>query len=75
MRSHADIVASIGAEKLAALRGVSVHTARSWGQRDAIPADHWAPLADAKLVSLMELAKYAAANPRKRPATAESAAA
>lgn len=74
MRTHADIVAAIGAEKLAALRGVSVHTARSWGQRDGIPAEHWSALDAKKLATLNELAAYAAANPRKRPAEQASAA-
>ena len=61
------IVGQLGAEKLAALRGVSVHTVRSWGQRGGIPAEHWATLEAERLATLKELAEYAAANPRKRP--------
>lgn len=67
MRTHSDIVSAIGAEKLAELRTVSVHTARSWAQRDGIPAEHWAGIAGAGHATLKELAEYAAANPRKRP--------
>lgn len=67
MRSHAEIVSAVGPEKLAAMRGVSVHTARSWAQRDGIPAEHWSALERERLATLKELAEYAAANPRKRP--------
>lgn len=74
MRSHSDIVTSAGIEEIARLRGVSVHTVRSWAQRDGIPAEHWTGLVAAEHATLNELAEYAAANPRKRPAP-ESAAA
>lgn len=73
MRTHADIVAEIGPDKLADLRGVSIHTARSWAFRDGIPAEHWSALADEKLATLEELATAAAANPRKRPQPARAA--
>lgn len=71
MRSHSDIVTTAGVEEIARLRGVSVHTARSWVQRDGIPAEHWTGIVAAKHATLAELAEYAAANPRKRP-TAET---
>lgn len=74
MRTHAEIVSAIGAERLAEMRGVSIHTARSWAQRDGIPAEHWAALATAELATLEELAKAAAANPRKRPEPTQAAA-
>lgn len=67
MRTHADIVKAAGSDtEVADARGVSIHTVRSWIQRDSIPPEHWAGLAgeDGKL--LIELAQYAAANPRKR---------
>ncbi len=43
MYTHADIVKAAGAvEQIAAARGVSPHTVRSWVHRDSIPAEHWA---------------------------------
>lgn len=68
MRTHRDIVNEIGDEKLAELRGVSIHTARSWAHRDSIPAEHWQGIVERRHATLEELAAYAAANPRKRPA-------
>jgi len=35
---------------------VSIHTVRSWMQRDSIPPEHWLALADAGLTTLDELA-------------------
>lgn len=65
MRSHADIVTAAGPEAIAAKRDVSVHTARSWSQRNRIPADHWQGFVREGWATLEELAAYAAANPRK----------
>lgn len=67
MRTHSDIVSKAGAERLADLRGVSVHTVRSWATRDSIPAEHWLALVSEKLATLDELAAHAAANPRRSP--------
>lgn len=67
MRSHRDIVAAVDPEKLAPLCGVSFHTAKSWGQRDGIPAEYWLTIVNAQHSTLAELAAGAAANPRKRP--------
>lgn len=61
MRSHSDIVHAIGAQSLASLRGVSLHTARSWAHRDSIPAEHWSSLVREGHASLEELAEAAAA--------------
>lgn len=61
MRTHAEIVAGAGRpEDVALRRGVSVHTVRSWMQRDSIPAEHWAGFAGEGLASLEELALAAA---------------
>ncbi len=65
MRNHSTIVSAVGAEKIAAERGVSIHTARSWSQRDSIPAEHWQAFVNAEWATLEELAAHAAANPRK----------
>ena len=66
MRSHAQIVRDAGsADELAEKRNVSVHTVRSWIQRDSIPPEHWAAFASEDQNILAELAEYAAANPRK----------
>jgi hypothetical protein len=62
MRTHAQIVAAAGKpEEVAIRRCVSVHTVRSWVQRDSIPAEHWAAFADEGNASLEELALAAAA--------------
>jgi hypothetical protein len=60
MRNHSDIVRAAGAERLALLRRVSIHTVRSWGARNRIPAEQWAALARAGHASLEELAHAAA---------------
>jgi hypothetical protein len=67
MRTHSDIVAAAGKpEEVALRRGVSVHTVRSWAQRNSIPAEHWAGFAADAVATLEELAIAAAA---KRPDT------
>lgn len=60
MRSHADIISSADDAAIASARGVSIHTVRSWKQRDSIPAEHWAGIATMRLATLEELATYAA---------------
>lgn len=74
MRTHSDIVSAAGADKLAALRGVSIHTTRSWAVRDSIPAEHWSALVRERLATLDELAEAAAAKPRSRPSNSQVAA-
>lgn len=63
-RSHADIIAAADCQRLAELRGTSIHTVRSWGQRNSIPSEHWPDIADAGFATLDEL--VAGITPRKR---------
>jgi hypothetical protein len=58
MRSHREIIKAAGAEAVHMAVGgrVSIHTVRSWMQRDSIPPEHWLALADAGLTTLDELA-------------------
>lgn len=71
MRTHAEIVAAAGKpEEVALRRGVSVHTVRSWIQRDSIPADHWAAFAREGHATLDELADAAEARRRSDEAAA-----
>jgi hypothetical protein len=60
MRTHSDIIRAATVPALHDRLGISLHTIRSWAQRDSIPADQWKPLADAGLTSLDELAEAAA---------------
>lgn len=70
MTTHADIVKAAGtAEEVASRRGVSVHTVRSWIQRDSIPAEHWAGFAADRAATLKELAEIAASKLTKRCGT------
>lgn len=66
MKTHTHIVATIGAEKLAATRKVSVNTVRAWARRNSIPAEHWQALAQLGLVTLEDLAAAAASQRSKR---------
>jgi len=62
MRTHSEIVKLAGTpEEIAVWLGVSVHTVRSWIQRNSIPADHWIAFADAGHTDLAELAELKAA--------------
>lgn len=70
MRTHSEIVADADCEKIAELRGASIHTVRSWGQRNSIPAEHWPAFVSAGAATLEELA--AGVKPRK-PRDAEPA--
>lgn len=72
MQTHADIVKAAGtAEEVARARNVSIHTVRSWIQRDSIPAEHWAAFASDGAATLEELAFAAATRaPRERSAAA-----
>lgn len=68
MRTHSEIAAgAVMAERLTAVTGASVHTCRSWAQRNRIPSEHWAAIAAAGIASLEELASAAASNPRRAP--------
>lgn len=64
MLTHSEIVRRAGKpEEIAAVVGVSVHTVRSWIQRDSIPADKWVAMVGAGWATLDDLA-IAAASPR-----------
>lgn len=61
MRTHATILREAGkAEDCAAKRGISIHTFRSWIQRDSIPSEHWQGCVDDGWTTLEELAAAAA---------------
>lgn len=65
MQTHPDIIRKAGApEVVAAKLGVSVHTVRSWLQRERIPLDRWSDFVNAKCATLEEL--HASAPPRKQ---------
>jgi transposase len=63
MRTHSEIVGAANCEEIAQARGVSIHTVRSWGQRNSIPAEHWPAFLTAGAATLEELA--AGVKPRK----------
>lgn len=56
MRTHSQIIAALKDDHVAAERGVSIHTVRSWRQRNSIPAEHWNGFARAGWATLEELA-------------------
>lgn len=61
MTNHRETVRAAGTpEEVATWRGVSVHTVRSWIQRNSIPAEHWLAFAEAGHADLEELARGAA---------------
>jgi oligoribonuclease (3'-5' exoribonuclease) len=64
MRTHSDIVAAADRDKIAGLCGASIHTVRSWGQRNSIPAEHWPIFIQVDAASLEELA--AGVKPRRK---------
>jgi hypothetical protein len=70
MRDHAEIVRTAGIEAVAEATAASIHTVRSWIQRESIPAEHWKLFADHDWATLEELA--ATIKPRK-PRTDEPA--
>jgi hypothetical protein len=57
MRDHPEIVRAVGVEAVAEATGASIHTVRSWVQRESIPAEHWKLFADNDWASLEELAE------------------
>lgn len=73
MRNHADIVKTAGIDAVAVATGASVHTVRSWVQRDALPAEHWKLFADGGWATLEELAD--GVKPRKPRADEQAQAA
>jgi hypothetical protein len=61
MRTHAEIIRAAGEEAVASLTKASIHTIRSWVQRDSIPAPQWATLVAAEHCTAEELMTAAAA--------------
>lgn len=75
MRTHTEIASGPGmAERLSVLTGQSIHTCRSWAQRDSIPGKFWAKIARDNIASLEELALAAAQNPDHAPSNEVKAA-
>lgn len=64
MRSHSAVIDHKQVAMLAEQLGVSVHTVRSWKQRDSIPAEYWAALETRGVATLEELAEAAAKRPK-----------
>jgi hypothetical protein len=62
MKTHKQIIQAAGAQSVIdrAGLGVTIHTVRSWQQRDGIPAQYWAALDASGIASLAELAAAAA---------------
>ena len=60
MRSHSEIIREADAQAVADLTGASIHTVRSWGQRDSIPSEYWAALIAAGHATADELIHAAA---------------
>jgi hypothetical protein len=62
MKTHKQIIQAAGAQSVIdrAGLGVTIHTVRSWQQRDGIPAQYWAALDASGVASLAELAAAAA---------------
>lgn len=63
MREHGEIVKAAGVEAVAESTGASIHTVRSWIQRESIPAEHWKLFADHGWATLEEMAETV--KPRK----------
>lgn len=75
MRNHKTIIAQAGAERVRQVLGgkPSLHTVRSWQQRNGIPSQHWLALTLAGLTSLEELAQAAALPANDQTSEAEAA--
>ena len=61
MRTHANIIRSVGQTRLARAMGLPMPTVHAWVTRDSIPGEYWKWFADQGLASLRELAEAAAA--------------
>lgn len=71
MRDHAEIVRAAGVEAVAEATSASIHTVRSWIQRESIPAEHWKLFADHDWATLEEMAETV--KPRERKADEQNA--
>lgn len=61
MRSHVEIIKSVGATEMARRLGIEPNTVHAWVRANSIPAGYWRALADAEMASLSELAEAAEA--------------
>lgn len=56
MRTHTEILAAPEAiAKAQEITGCSVHTVRSWRQRNSVPSQYWGAFVDARLATVDEL--------------------
>lgn len=74
-RTHEEIVRGFGASKMAhALRDrgvlISIGAPQRWAERNSIPGEYWAHLAELGVASLEELAESAKATPQADPRAA-----
>ena len=60
MRSHTEIIRSVGEGAIADLTDAPIFTVRSWIQRDSIPSKHWALLVNESHCTADELMAAAA---------------
>lgn len=60
MRSHAEIIRDNDEALIAETAKVSVHTVRSWAQRNSVPSGYWSALIAAGLATADELIAAAA---------------
>ena len=60
MRSHNEIIRTVGEGAIAALTGAPIFTIRSWMQRDSIPSKHWVLLVNEQHCTADELMAAAA---------------
>jgi len=60
MRSHTEIIRTVGDDAIADLTGVPILTVRSWAQRGSIPSKHWELLVSNKHCTADELMAAAA---------------
>lgn len=63
-------MSSTGPDKIADQRAISIHTVRSWAQRNSIPAEHWAWFAAEGHATLEELALAVSTAPVSEQAAA-----
>lgn len=62
MRTHKQIIQAAGAQSVIERAGlaVTIHTVRSWQQRDGIPGKYWSAISAAGIAPMGELAQAAA---------------
>lgn len=60
MRTHTEIIRTVGEGAIADLTGAPLLTVRSWAQRNSIPSKHWVLLVSNKHCTADELMAAAA---------------